>query len=441
MNFRILPFFLLVGAVTACGNSSTNMPPNNDAPGGSNSDAAATSDALVNDAGTDAAGDAAPPAPVSLIAVYNSQIVSGATVLFRDAAGSVIATKQTDATGAASERVPAGGSVSLFVGTAPPALLGGPNNVVFTFVSVQPGDELRIEDPRPAFGALASKTITVPNAAGATSYTIASRCMNTAFPATSTATISVGTAATCAQTDFFVEARNGQASLGSFFATNITTTGATIDVAASTYKASKPLSVTLSNVPATVTSVSATLRDNDGKIYMPAANAVASVTVTGSTGSATIAVPDIGTAMEARIQYFASGFQIVRKQTTIDNVAIDLAAESLPAIASAAVNVAAGTVTWTETGGARTPDAVRTFVNVNRAPFNFSHIVVAPHQNSSLQIPTFPAPFTAYNVKASDTASTSVFLYRFSGGYHSGLRYYTSNSILPAGTMLNVVGA
>ncbi|HPH64152.1 MAG TPA: hypothetical protein PLF40_00330 [Kofleriaceae bacterium] len=30
---------------------------------------------------------------------------------------------------------------------------------------------------------------------------------------------------------------------------------------------------------------------------------------------------------------------------------------------------------------------------------------------------------------------------RFSGGYHSGLRYYTSNSILPAGTMLNVVGA
>ncbi len=404
---------------------------------------AARADARTIDARTDAAIDAAPLTPVSLLAFYNGQVVSSATVLFRDAAGGVISTKQTDAKGAVSERVPAGGSVSLFVGAAPPALLGGPNNVVFTFVGVQPGDELRIEDPRTGLVAPVNKTITVPVLANTAGYVSSSLCSNSiSIPTTNTSTISVSTEPACAQTNFFVEARSAQfTALGSFFATNLTTTGAAIDLSANTYKAPKPLTVNVSNVPATVSNITTSLRDNDGAFYMPSVNSAATINVTGTSGTATIAVPDIGTAMEARLQYSsAGGFQSMREQTTIANVAVDLTANSLPTVAAPTVNIATNTVSWSESGGSLTADGVRAFVNVNRTPLNFSHIIVAPHLNTSLTIPTLPAPYTNYNLKATDVVNTNVQVSKFSGGYHSSLRYLSTNGIMPAGAKLFISG-
>lgn len=145
-------------------------------------------------------------------------------------------------------------------------------------------------------------------------------------------------------------------------------------------------------------------------------------------------MPDIGTAMEARLQYSsAGGFQSMREQTTIANVAVDLTANSLPTVAAPTVNIATNTVSWSENGGSLTADGVRAFVNVNRAPLNFSHIIVAPHLNTSLTIPTLPAPYTNYNLKATDVVNTDVQVSKFSGGYHSSLRYLSTNGIMPAG--------
>ena len=116
--------------------------------GGTTGFDAPTSDAPVVPADTGPA-----PNPVTVNVVKNAQPEAGVTIVFSDAAGTVIDTATTDATGRVVRMLPAGSQVTALLGSAARAQ-------ILTVVGVEPGDVLTAVDASELDGLVPTATIT-----------------------------------------------------------------------------------------------------------------------------------------------------------------------------------------------------------------------------------------------------------------------------------------
>jgi len=108
------------------------------------------------DAQIDAVVEAGPP-PVVVVVGGANRYESGIPVVFSDAAGNVLASPTTDGAGQASYAVPAGGMVTVILGTITAPL-------ITTYIGVAPGQQILTADPASLPGSMPLAVDSLPTA-------------------------------------------------------------------------------------------------------------------------------------------------------------------------------------------------------------------------------------------------------------------------------------
>jgi hypothetical protein len=379
----------------------------------------------------DGAPDALPPPPpVTAIAVFNNARVSGAAVVFRDAAGNILSTKKTDSNGEASEQVPPNGSVTI----VPPNLagvVGGGGGQLTTFMGVQPGDVLpnaRVY----ADSATVDRAIVLPAAPVGNNYSVTSSCQlqptlqkaSTGAAVTETLALSPG----CTQASFFVDIRTSatNASIGQFYRANVAIPAAgPIDFSAVVPNPPKRAMMKIQALPSNTRFVSIQVEGFDGKIRMshPAGSALQAPPTNGTFMGATL-VPDIDAPEQVVIT------SVTRPKSSIvtyDRGAAgdyNLAYNSIltPSVTvPPVVNTATSTVSWTEVDGGAA-DTVFASLSVNRTAggVTFGHTIMAPYTGANVVVPPMPTSLSKLDIKSGDNVRVTEFTFMLgTGGYNA----------------------
>jgi hypothetical protein len=245
-------------AVVGCGGSNKNSP-----------------DAQRSDAPTDTARDAPPDGtPHGMVTVHvidpagSGADVIGATVVFLNPDGSLVANMLTDSSGLASADVLLGASV-----TAAPTV--GPNVYrLTTLFDVKPGDMLTIGSVNPDSTVVGTFTVNFTTTSSAASYSLYGPC-GSVFTTTSPATLTIYKYCQVATMELLLAAYDGTgAFVGYVDKPNVTYSDGGSAVLSPTYVAPATITATYNNVPSDVARLTLT---RDAPATSSSFNASASV--------------------------------------------------------------------------------------------------------------------------------------------------------------------
>ena len=383
---------------------------------------ATTHDAPSIDGAPDASPDAAAGA-VTITVTKTGSAAAGVTVYFQNADNSVVLATTTDANGAASAVMSAGGSVTvvepfLAVGRNPPDELN-------TFVGVKPGDHLHLDGA--TFGSF-TVTYNGPTSqnANTASYSVFSPCLVNG----TTNGINLGSAAStslnlsrCGTTTDFVEVAYDASGnpLEYMRATGVAVSASgTVDLTAQTFTAVTAKTYSYTNVPAaygqpTITQSLATITGNldYAEAFSGSTTASTSRGIPAFTGAIDVTSTSMFNGL-AGIQNFIDWGTVSASYT------LDVGSRALPDLNGAASYAAAThQVTVSEAAGGVAPDFTRLSIDANRTSDAryWTWTVVSPHA-TAITLPTLPTTTYDYNIGATDTVtSIDVVIGKVPGGY------------------------
>jgi hypothetical protein len=435
-HFGLISFLMVAAA--GCGGDD----------GKKNTDAAPTADACAN-CGTP---DAAPPAPVKVVAIFDNKLEANVPVVFQRADDTVISTKMTDANGEATEIVPAGGSVSIV--RQPVGGAGQAQNSVHTFMGVQPGDVLPTgvvsKKPRTI-----SISVTMPNGGGGSTFDLLNSCGDIVSGTQTGRTgpvLTVNIDAACANANFFVTAKNGNGGeLGQFYKTNVAIPAANgnINFAAETLKLGKAVNIALTNMPAGVSFARLQLPLFDGKLTMAQPGSAFGVEVPPATVNGTTLIGDTGAPEMIATLVVDRAIDTLRvvDRTVPGNYSLDINTVLVPSIVTAPAITDGVSIRWTETNEGQA-DGLFAQLTVRRPnpAFQFIRLLVAPHAVGAVKLPILPTMFDKFNVQTEDTRGVQgLFLLRSSLGYDNlrqnllaGFSTESADGIIPPGAKLSI---
>lgn len=354
---------------------------------------------------------------VQLTITRLSSPVPGATVIFQDAASTVIQTALTDNAGRAWAELPAGGFV-----TAINHIEG--NNELTTFSAVQPGDALRLDLTPIVNGTVHVFTLTVPTENGSDGYQVRTSCGMAGLDATGTGEITLEGCAGVADIAvvptvdglpvaraLFVPAQNLPAS------GPLTLTG--------TYDTMAMHSISYSAVPGHVQSLAAY------RAITPQRRGFEAAAADAPTGGALTLQLELPATQADQLtvtnQYPTAGEvgqqSIYEWGAASTAYALNLSATMLPAFASApAFDATTRTLAWTERPSAAEPDAVRARLSIYRDDIpsgtGWKWRIAAPRSATSIAFPTLPVGMFDFNPQAGDTIVVDdLATLRVTGGY------------------------
>jgi hypothetical protein len=391
-------------------------------------DAATPVDGAADARRVDASPDATTAGLVKVTAILFGTILPNATVIFQNADGSEISTKTTDALGQVSETMIPGGIVNVVLeSTTLP--VGGPSNIVMSFVGVKPGDVLTTGTPFVSTTSTARDISLPPAGSGSDSMTAVSECGSQSSLSNGIGSIFMQDG--CTTANFYVTARDIIGTgIGSFYKKDVTipATG-TITIAGETYKPDKTLKIALNNVPSDVVSVSSSLLLGDGKIDFYPFNFLAYAplpVVANNSGTAQvpdIAAPVLQASTQVRKDTVSSFTQQIEENAAVADYTVDVTAALLPWISALPVlDTSTASVTWTETSG-EAPEAIvlqSNYFRVNPKPdpsLSFARIVIAPYRTGTIKIPRLSGAAAQYDFVSSDTPSIRISLVKVGVGY------------------------
>ncbi len=388
---RTLAFLVMVAATAmACGDDGPSNP-KTDAGDGSGSADAETGD----------------PTPVKLTITLEGAGVSGIKVHFQRADSSLYATVMTDASGVASSPMPSGG----FVTAVNPYSEPGDNfSKLYTYSSVQPGDELLLKESYGDAGDQLLITAPIDSSASVTDYLFTSPCDSSIEPEagnTTNTTYSMFLDSRCgATTDILIASLDASEEIVKYtYAANQSTTGGTLDLSGATLTTPVTKSYTYTNIPTTGMGVGIETQLSSAKGRLLEREAGGD-----------------GTSVTAQIKQaaFPGAFEAIGAFTgapygmhgmfdwgtfSSDPFTTDVGARLLKEATSAVTfDIAYKTATWSVATTGVTADFVAT--DVYRSDSTGDNYVewsmVGPYTGGSVQFPTLPPDTTDYNFKATD---------------------------------------
>ena len=430
-------FALMLGvlAVTACGGGGSSSPDATatfDAP--SQVDAAAHADAApqADAAPTADAGpqsDAAPTAdaasqadatvgnaPVT-VTVFddNNSPAMGLPVAFLNADGTVVLETTTDITGTASATMASGGSVT--VGASQVGLLSDSSQgIVYTWLGVAAGDVLTANQPViPEVGQQINVNVSSPADANGADYQIFGFCPdgnNFNGETSDGSATSIMVPANCTPADFYVAVydTNGDEIDDSYSASVALADGANVTLGALVAVATDSVSIT--TLPGTLASnVNMDFALTDGTNVLddeePSAGAT-NGTVTASIDFGAFANLDLMSEYYGHSgdgQFFDSW---TRGPSVNAAVNLDFTALMMASItATPTFDLPSNTLSWTE-AATGTADAFSTQLDVessDQTTRTYTWEIVAPHQGTSLVLPTLPTSLSDFNILNTDTVT------------------------------------
>lgn len=358
----------------------------------------------------DAGGDRGAPGQVTVVAMVAATPAAGVPVYFQDYPEHVVAPVVTDAAGRATAEVATGGVVTAILPSSG-AQRGGAAlaGQLYTFVGVEPGDELVAGD---LFAQASGRSIDVivPPEARSTLYRVDTTCASGTVgllePATAPVTIAVDLAGCGAVTDVAVLARApGVDKVMSALAVPVVA-GQPITLTG-TWAAPYRAQVVVTGAPAGPRlSVEQVLWTARGKVAV----ARAEVTSSGGRASADLDLPWApGPALQhwtmVGLPSAGGGAAVVTEWGPHDGVhTLDLGGRLLPSIAGApSYSVAGRAVTWTEAGAGAAVDHAIAELLVNRpGDGQWSWLVVGPRDGTRLPLPRLPTDQHDWTPRAGD---------------------------------------
>jgi hypothetical protein len=304
---------------------------------------------------------------------------------------------------------------------------------VYTFVAVQPGDELVVGDPAaptsppPTFAA----SVIVPDPLGTTADYVAvtTRCggggvVRGVGPQTAPITIS------CSPVDLYVEAIDTTVSLTetvqSFLIRNVTVTpGQTIDLSSGMFKAFADHTLTLTSFPQNLTNGTFDAMPLVGGFeldqYLSQVDLSNSGTSTNPLRLADLSGIDLALLLEL-YDGPDSATAIMRVAPYPGDVTMDIAALRVPAVNNGALDIANHRVTWTEIG-TQPADVSKVTISVRRpGPEGLIRHIAGPHTAGSLVFPVLGSALASFNIVPADAADAQIELVeiaRFSDGWNA----------------------
>lgn len=378
-----------------------------------------------------------PPEPVTDVRITvrdGSNVQAGVKVVFQDANDNVIADIVTDAAGAATAKLPEGGTVNV-IRTYGPNAKGepGPIDHVYTYVGVKPGDVLELHgelrDDTPYY---ANVTVGLTNGEF---VAVLSPCGAAYGHAP---TIQIELKGCGGETDFFVINYSGETddegvNSGSLYFATHANLAAEIDLTSETFRGTLTAELSAINLPPMAIALQKRLVSGTFTMFD-----------TGPLGTpATTDVPELPTVdqiVSAHLDDYAGQSMIVssRRAFTSAPITIDAAANVIPM--SVAPALAGSLLSWTEQGSG-SPDLSIATITVGAVGRQYKRIIAAPYTGTSLRIPEMPAAYDAYNARSTDTPRITHQLVRVTGGY-DGARArvfnHTQADIAPVGGLATV---
>ncbi|MBV8761148.1 MAG: hypothetical protein JO257_27880 [Deltaproteobacteria bacterium] len=388
-----------------------------------------TPDATPHDGpAIDGMADAAQPQPVTITTIASGTPNPGVHVYFLNADSSVVLATTTDAQGTASAVMAAGGSVTAIDPYRTGQAFGGFNDELYTFMSVKPGDHLRLASSPAPTTITVTATMPVDSNGSAASYEIDSPCGTASAtpggsgaPATTPLTLS-----NCgATTDFLVVARDANgAALDYFFMPNVAVADAgTVSFPGATYTAAATRTYTLQNAPLGTIQLSDQLVDANHGVYFRS--------TTTSNGSASLAMPDFtGAKSIVNYNFYPGGdsrYTMLEWGPYTATYTTDVAARELAVFqGSPTYDVASHSIGMQEGSGA-TPDFILVQLDANRSnAHTWAWHIVAPQANTTI-VPVLPTDVYDFNVGSGDNGYVQSYTAgKVTGGYDAVRAYLLS---------------
>lgn len=370
-----------------------------------------TPDASPHDGPSIDAPDAAAQ-PVTVTVTRDGQAVPNVHVYFQNADSSVVLATTTDANGAASAVMDAGGSVTAVDPYALPLFGVSQSNDIETILGVKPGDHLQLAMSNTQTGITVNVDAAIDPAA--TSEKVFSPCASDGVqvfppPQTAVAAPVAVTLTNCgATTDFLLVSydETGAALNTAYFPAIAVADQGTVDLSTATFAGVDTKTWTFDNVPAqTSLSVADALIGPRGVVFQTFLE-----TPSDSTNpTVTMAVPTFTGANQLVQTSLYTGNQ----HTLLDwgpyasTFTTDVGARFLAEFSGApSFDPATHTASITEAATGATADFSMFFMSANRAAdqHQWYWTVVAPHA-TAIALPTLPTDIYDFNITAADTAS------------------------------------
>lgn len=366
--------------------------------------------------------DAPAGQPVTLTVTVNGTPQVGVKVYFQGTDSSLISNTLTDATGVASAVMPNGG----FVTAVDPYLVpegGGPSEShdLYTFSGVKPGDHLKLKD---SFTATTQVAVTVPldGDANVTEYLVSTPCDDDVYISDGTGAqpqVTLFLDASCATTtDFIVASRDAAHEIVHWFYVPNQAVAATLDLTG-TYAAPTAKTYTYTNADAIgFVQIEQQFVSARGAVIDLGGTAIGK----GPPYSGVIQTPNFADAIDVVMGMAPGGPETVHQFVDWGpfsaTYTTDVGARILPDLSGATIDTTAHALTWTENGGAATPDFALAYVGASRTGFGFGWQIVAPHTSASIAFPTLPTDIGDFTIAETDSSFIEgTVLGKVPGGY------------------------
>ena len=347
------------------------------------------------------------PTPVKITITLDGAAVAGIKVHFQRPDSSVYTSVVTDSSGVASSPMPSGG----FVTAVNPFVGPGDNySKLYTYATVQPGDELLLKQ---SFGdAGDTLTITAPldSSSTVTDYLFTSPCDSSIEPEagnTTNTTYDMFLDSRCgATTDILIASLDANEEIVKYtYAANQSTTGGSLDLSGATLTTPVTKSYTYTNIPATGMGVGIETQLSSAKGRLLEREGGGD----GTSVTASIKQAGFPNAFEAIGAFTGApyGMHGMFDWATFSSAPFttDVGARLLKEATSAVTfDIAYKTATWSVAATGVTPDfvAVDTYRSDSTGDNYVEWSIVGPYTGGSVQFPTLPPETTDYNFKATD---------------------------------------
>jgi hypothetical protein len=315
---------------------------------------------------------------------------AGATVFFQGPDGALISAQRTDEDGRANAFVPPGGSVTM-------AARSGHSIALWTYLGVQPGDELQLDFRNPFGSPRAVVMMTIPRFPGAAFYQLMTSCGSVSLNGSDQVPEPVSIPACADKVDMVLLARGGDGAIaGAIRAEGLEVKdNGSINITG-TYLPVTMSNVSVVNVPIDAQSVDAT-RGSVGALDFMYSLRLQYPQPTPTGAQLTFSIPQgkAGAVVELSA---SSGItsEVTRFVTwgdANDHVEADLAHRLPRVLEEPRLVPGTRTLTWPEEQRGLVPDTVMATLQITQDPYFVSWQIIAPRgAEPTLALPVLPDP-------------------------------------------------
>jgi hypothetical protein len=361
--------------------------------------------------------DAPAGMPVALTVTRNGAPVAGVHTYFLNADSSLVATVDTDATGAASAVVGPGGSVTALDPFATAGSVALEGNDLRTFLAVQPGDQLALTQTD---SQSITFTLKVAAATNANVYDVLTSCGSASVVPGGGAggRVTLFNCHGAADIVVFASALNGvvKVPVSALFHPNVALTdGGTVDLTADMYRPLTGVTFNYTNAPNATITISHTLVSAAGRLapfvaaFTGKPATLPEPTVPGATG-----IVDTTVALTSEHHVVDWGPLAAMYMFDLNNLL-------LPDLTAApSFNAATKLVSWTEGTAGAAPDLTTTTIDVTRSDGSrhWHWTVAGPYTAGALAFPVLPTDVADWAPSSADrVAVTALTNAKVPGGY------------------------